>query len=187
MKNLVIFGTGAFADLAHYYFSHDSPHDVAGFTVDGAYVREPRFKGLPVVPFEEVERHFSPEAYSLFVALGIHRVNRTRAERVAAAEAKGYRLASFVSSRAGTHADLQVRPNTMIMEHAHFHPFVQVGRNTIIWSASRIAFRARIGDHCWVVGPIVGESVTIGDYSFLGLGATIAPVRGWIVPGGPSR
>lgn len=173
--SLVLFGTGAFADLAHYYFTHDSPYTVVGFTVDGAFLREDRFRGLPVVPFEEVERVFPPDAHALFVALGIHRVNRARAERVARAEAKGYRLASFVSSKAEVHADLVVRPNTMIMEHAHLHPFVEVGRDTIVWSASRIAFRGRIGDHCWLVGPILGESVTLGDYTFVGLNATIAP------------
>jgi sugar O-acyltransferase (sialic acid O-acetyltransferase NeuD family) len=175
MKDLVIFGTGAFADLAHYYFTHDSIFDVVGFTVDGAYLSEPRFKGLPVVPFEEVRVHFPPDTHSMFVALGLHRVNRTRAEKVAAAENQGYRLASFVSSRAGVHGDLVVHPNTMIMEHAVFHPSVEVGRNTIVWSASRIAFRTRIGHHCWVVSAILGESVVVGDYTFVGLNATIAP------------
>jgi sugar O-acyltransferase (sialic acid O-acetyltransferase NeuD family) len=175
MKPLVIFGAGAFAELAHYYFNHDSPYRVIGFTVDAPFVREDQFQGLPVVPFDEVEMHFPPASHAMFVAVGIHRVNRTRASRVAAAEAKGYRLASFVSSRAAVYPDLVVQPNTMIMEHAHFHPFVSVGRNTIVWSASRIAFRGRIGDHCWLVSPILGESVTLGDYTFVGLGATIAP------------
>jgi sugar O-acyltransferase (sialic acid O-acetyltransferase NeuD family) len=175
MSKLIIFGNGEFADLAHYYFTHDSPHAVTGFTVDGEYLREPHFKGLPVVAFEEVREHFTPEDYHMFVALGLHRVNRTRAEKAVAAQTKGYELASFVSSKAGVHPDLVVRPNTMIMEHAVFHPFVEVGWNTIVWSASRIAFRTRIGSHCWVVSPIMGESVVVGDYSFIGLNSTIAP------------
>ena len=36
MKPLVIFGTGDIARLAHFYFTHDSPHDVVAFTVDAA-------------------------------------------------------------------------------------------------------------------------------------------------------
>ena len=55
------------------------------------------------------------------------------------------------------------------------HPNVEIGRDTIVWSDSRVAFRGRIGDHCWLVSPLLGEAVSVGDYSFLGLGATVAP------------
>jgi sugar O-acyltransferase (sialic acid O-acetyltransferase NeuD family) len=175
MRKLVIFGAGAFAEIAHYYFSHDSDYAVAAFTVDVAYLREATFKGLPVVPFDDVVGHYPPAGHDLFVALGIGQVNRRRAAKVAEVEAKGYRLASFLSSRADVAADLELRPNTMIMERAGIQPFVEIGRDTIVWSATRIGFRSRIGEHCWIVGPILGESVTVGDYSFLGLGATIAP------------
>jgi sugar O-acyltransferase (sialic acid O-acetyltransferase NeuD family) len=175
MKKLVIFGAKNFAEIVHYYFTHDSDYSVAGFTLDASYLKEQTFQGLPVVAFEEIERHFAPGEHDLFVAIGIHQVNRRRAAKVAEAEAKGYALASFVSSRADVPADLRVRPNTMIMERAGIQPFVEIGRNTIIWSATRIGFHTRIGDHCWVVAPIFGESVKVGDYSFVGLNATVAP------------
>jgi sugar O-acyltransferase (sialic acid O-acetyltransferase NeuD family) len=175
MKGLIIFGTKAFAEIAHYYFTHDSEYSVAAFTVDAAYLREATFKGLPVVPFEEVGRHFPPDEFAMFVAVGIAKVNKVRAEKTAEAEAKGYQLASFVSSKADVAADLQLGPNTMIMERAGIQPFVRIGRNTVIWSTSRIGFRTHIGQHCWITCAICGESVTIGDFSFVGLNATIAP------------
>lgn len=174
-KPIVIFGTKAFAEVAHYHFTYDNPNSVVAFTVDAAYLTEPTFKGLPVVPFEEVEKQFSPAEYGMFVAIGFHKLNRERAEKVAEAEAKGYQLESFVSSRANIAPDLQVGPNTMIMEHASIHPFVQIGRNTVIWSGTRIAFHTRIGDHCWIVSPIFGEAITVGDNAFIGLNATIGP------------
>src|SRR5436309_151954 len=74
MRKLVIFGAGAFADLAHYYFSHDSDYAVVAFTVDAAYLSESSFKGLPLVPFEDVQRHFPPGDHDLFVAVGIRKV-----------------------------------------------------------------------------------------------------------------
>ena len=175
MKRLVIFGTQAFAEIAHYYYSHDSGYSVSAFTVDASHLEAATFKGLPVVAFEEVEQEFPPDECGMFVAVGIHRVNRLRAAKVAEAEAKGYHLASFVSSRADVAPDLEVRPNTMIMERAGIQPFVEIGRNTVIWSATRIGFHTCIGDHCWIVCPIFGESVTVGDFSFIGLNATIAP------------
>ena len=175
MRKLVIFGAKGFAELAHYYFTHDSPYTVAAFTVDGAYLAEPAYRGLPVVPFEEVAAHYPPAEYDLFVAVGIRGVNRARAAKVAEAEGKGYRLASFLSSRADVAADLELRPNTMVMERAGIQPFVRIGKGTIVWSTTRIGFRTRLGDHCWVVSALFGESVTLGDYSFVGLGATVAP------------
>lgn len=175
MSKIVIFGARAFAEIVHYYFTHDSQYSVTAFTVDAAYLKESAFKGLPVVAFEEVDKGFPPDEYRMFVAVGIHKVNQQRAAKVAEAEAKGYRLVSFVSSKADVSPDLEVRPNTMIMERATIQPFAEIGRDTVIWSASRIAFHARIGDHCWIVAPILGESVTVGDYTFIGLNATIAP------------
>ena len=175
MSKLVIFGARAFAELAHYYFTHDSPYSVAAFTVDGAYLEGSTYKGLPVVPFEELRGHFPPAEHHLFVAIGIGKVNRQRAAKVAEAGAMGYHLAGFLSSKADVARDFIVRPNTMVMERAGIQPFVEVGRDTIVWSATRIGFRTRIGDHCWVVSAIFGESVTVGDYSFIGLNATVAP------------
>ena len=82
---------------------------------------------------------------------------------------------SFLSSKANVAPDLEIKPNTIIMERATIQPFVTVGRDTVIWSTSRIGFHARIGNHCWIVCALFGESVTVGDYSFVGLNATVAP------------
>jgi sugar O-acyltransferase (sialic acid O-acetyltransferase NeuD family) len=172
---LVRFGAGAFADLAHYYFTHDSPYRVAAFCVDAAYLKEPTRRGLPVVAAEEVAAAFPPGRCDAFVAVGIGRVNANRAEKMRQMQALGYRLAGFLSSRAMAAPDLQVRPNAMIMEHAILQPFIEVGAGAVVWSASRIAFGTRIEDYCWLTAPLIGESCVIGEGTFVGLGATIAP------------
>lgn len=175
MKELIIFGTDNFADICHFYFTNDSDYKVVGFTVDGDYLQENKFKGLPVVPFEEVEQHFPADRYDMFVAVGIRKVNGFRAEKFNAARARGYRLASFLSSRAIVHPDLSLAPNTMIMEYVTIMPFVEIGCDTIIWPRSGLGFRTRIGNHCWIVAGFTGETVVIGDYTFVGLNATISP------------
>ena len=38
MKDLIIFGAGPFAELAHYYFERDSGYKVAAFTLDSAFL-----------------------------------------------------------------------------------------------------------------------------------------------------
>ena len=61
------------------------------------------------------------------------------------------------------------------MDQVNIHPWVQIGANTIIWSNSRIALKVRIGDHVWITSAVVGDSATIGDYTFVGLNAMVAP------------
>lgn len=175
MKKLVIFGASQFAKIAHFYFSDDSDYEVAAFAVDEEHLEAPEFQGLPVVPFEEVERSHPPDDHDMFVAVGIGNVNRQRAAKVVEAEAKGYRLASFVSTHAGVSGELHAGPNTMVMEGVGVQPFVEIGSDTIVWSGTRIGFNTRIGDHCWIVCAAFGESVTVGDHTFIGINATIAP------------
>lgn len=175
MNQIVLFGAGAFAEIAHYYFTHDSNYRVSGFVVDAEYLHETTFRGLPVVALEEAEETFPASNFGMFVALGIRGVNRVRADKMAEVTSLGYRLVSFLSSKADVGADLVLRPNTMIMERAGIQPYVQIGRGVIVWSASRVGFRAKIEDHCWVTSPILGESVVLGERTFVGLNATIAP------------
>ena len=58
-NRLVIFGNRVYAEIVWDYFSRDSDYEVVGFTVDADYISETTFCGLPVVPFEEVEKYFS--------------------------------------------------------------------------------------------------------------------------------
>jgi sugar O-acyltransferase (sialic acid O-acetyltransferase NeuD family) len=174
VRPLILLGCGNFAQTAHYYFARDSDYQVVAFTVDAEFLEQDSFLGLPVVPFEEVEKRFAPSTHHLFVAMGLREVNRRRAAKLAEAEAKGYTMASYVSSRAIVPAELKAGPNTWIMENAHVHPFATIGRNAIIWGSSAVGVKSQIGDHCWISGAIVGDSVTVGEGTFLGLGSVIA-------------
>jgi sugar O-acyltransferase (sialic acid O-acetyltransferase NeuD family) len=175
MKPLVIFGIGAAAELARYYFDRDSAYSVVAFTVDASYITEPTFRGLPVIPFEELEASFPPDQATLFVAMGIQKVNQLRAVKVAEAEGRGYQLASYLSSRAYVADDFVLQPNSFIMEGVTMEPEVIVGRDTLIGPKSFIGIRTRVGDHCWLVAVTIGENVRIGDSCFIGLNSTIAP------------
>ncbi|MAF64610.1 MAG: transferase [Planctomycetes bacterium] len=174
MRRLILFGCGNFAQMAHHFFAHDSEYEVAAFTVDGEFQESDSFRGLPVVPFEEVVECFDPADHDLFVSVGLREVNRRRAAKVREAEEMGYALASYVGSRAIVSTDFRPRENTWVMETAHLHPGAEIGRNCIIWSRSTIGFNSSLADDCWVAGALVGESVTIGAGTFIGLGATVA-------------
>ena len=174
-RKLYIFGTGNFAEMSHHLFSTDSDYNIAGFTVDAKYLEGPSFCGLPVIAYEDFREKVRPADADVFVAVGVARINTLRAAKVEQIQKDGYRLASFVASTSPVGEDLAVGPNTMIMDHVLIHPRVRIGANTIIWTGSRIALKVHVGEHCWITSAVVGDSATIGDYSFIGLNATVAP------------
>jgi hypothetical protein len=56
MKKLIIYGTGLIAEVADFYFKKDSAYQVASFTNSAEFIKEERFQGMPVVPFETLEK-----------------------------------------------------------------------------------------------------------------------------------
>jgi sugar O-acyltransferase (sialic acid O-acetyltransferase NeuD family) len=174
MARLVIFGTGDIARLAHVYFTKDSDHEVAGFTVDRDYRKEDSFQGLPLVDFETVTARFPPDAYQMFVALSYAQMNRLRAAKYEAAKALGYTLASYVSSRCSWLTDHPVGDNCFILEDNTVQPFVRIGSNVTLWSGNHIGHDSTIDDHCFISSHVVVSGhVTVGSYCFIGVNATL--------------
>ena len=171
---VVIYGNGQVAELAMTRFVTDSPYRVVGFTVDGAFIREALLHGLPVVPFEEAERHFPPDRVRMFVAVGPTQCNRIRAERFAQARARGYRFVGYISSRAFVARDAQLGENVSIGEGTIVHPFVRLGDNVHVGTASVISHHCALGDHSFLaVGCLLAGNVKVGARSFLGARATV--------------
>jgi sugar O-acyltransferase (sialic acid O-acetyltransferase NeuD family) len=173
-KPIVIFGGGDIAQLAQYYFSTDSEYEVVAFTVDAAYRTETEFCGLPVVAFEEISKMYAPDRYELFVAIGYSRINAVRKEKYLAAKSKGYRLASFISSRAAILNDRRIGENCFILEGNTLQPFVAIGNNVTLWSGTLICHHAVIKDHCFIASQaVVSGGVEIGEQCFIGANATL--------------
>lgn len=173
-KPLIIFGNSQIAELAEFYFRHDTKLEVAAFTVDGEFVTESAFCGKPVVAFEDVAKAFAPEEYDGFVALAYTKLNSLRAQKYHEMKAKGYRLASYISNRATIWPGFAVGDNCFILEDNTIQPFAGIGNNVTLWSGNHIGHHSRISDHVFVASHVViSGGVEIGDYSFIGVNATI--------------
>jgi sugar O-acyltransferase (sialic acid O-acetyltransferase NeuD family) len=174
VADLVIFGAGDIARLAHVYFTRDSAHRVSAFTVDPAFVSAPRFLDLPLVPFDQITEQYPPDRYEMFVALSYAKMNGVRAARYAAAKQLGYRLASYVSSRCSWLTDEPVGENCFILEDNTIQPFVKIGNNVTLWSGNHIGHDSVVGDHCFITSHVVVSGhVTVGERSFIGVNATL--------------
>jgi sugar O-acyltransferase (sialic acid O-acetyltransferase NeuD family) len=173
-KPIVIFGCGQLADLAHFYFVHDSAREVAGFTVDAAYRGSDRHADLPLCDFETVTERFPPGEFDMFLPISFKRMNLLRKERFEAARRMGYTCASYISSKATTWPGLKIGENVFIFEDNTIQPFVTIGDNCILWSGNHIGHHSVIEDHVFITSHVVvSGACRIGAESFLGVNATI--------------
>jgi sugar O-acyltransferase (sialic acid O-acetyltransferase NeuD family) len=174
MAQVVVFGTGAFAEVVLFYLTHDSPHEVVAFTVHAAHVDRDTWHDRPVVAFEDLPGRFPPGEHEMFVAIGYTKVNRVRAKVYAEAKAAGYALLTYVSSRCTHWGDTKIGDNCFIFEDNTIQPYVTIGDDTILWSGNHIGHHATIGEHCFISSHVViSGNVRVGAYTFIGVNATV--------------
>src|SRR5216683_7880756 len=175
MAKVIIFGIADFASLAHFYLKHDTRHDVVAFSVSAQYMPPGgTFEGLPVVAFEEVEHKYPTSDYSFFAPMSHRKMNRLREGVYNQIKAKGYRLISYVSSRATVWPEARIGDNCFILEDNTLQPFTPIGNNVVLWSGNHIGHHSTIGDHCFISSHVVISGwARVGAYTFLGVNSTI--------------
>ncbi len=173
-KEIIIFGVGKIADVIQFYMREESGMAVAAFTVDEKYITEKKFNGLPVVPFENIEKLYPPDKYSFFVAIGYHDLNAVRGEKVKQVEAMGYEVISYIHPDSSVPKDLVHGKNCFVMNNVCIHPRVILGDNVFVWSGTLIGHHSTIGNDCWLTSCCnIGGNVTIGNNAFIAVNATI--------------
>lgn len=174
-KRLVIFGIEDFAQLAFEYFTHDSDYEVAAFTVDGSYRVIAELCGLPVVPFDELEENFPATLHDVYAAVVYGKLNRARQEICSRIKEKGYKLATYISSRAFVWPNVVIGEHCFIFEDNTIQPFVKIGDNVVMWSGNHIGHHSTIGNHCFLTSHVVVSGwCDIGTHCFLGVNSTLA-------------
>jgi sugar O-acyltransferase (sialic acid O-acetyltransferase NeuD family) len=174
MAELVLFGTGHEAMLAHYYFTCDSEHRIVAFTVDADRLESSTFLELPVVPFEDVAGVFPPSKYRMHVPIAYTRVNRLRAEKYYAAKGVGYELVTYISSKAAVWPDLQIGDNCFVAEKAVIQPYARIGNNVVINPGSHVGHHTVVKDHCFLSPNVtILGGVTVEPYCMFGGNATV--------------
>jgi hypothetical protein len=132
MARVIIFGIQDFAQLAHFYLVNDSVHEVVAFCVNRQYLPEGAiFDGLPVVAFEDIETSHRPDEFLFFAPMSPKGMNRVRASVYDAIKAKGYKLISYISSKATVFPGAQFGDNCFILEDNTIQPFTTIGNNVV--------------------------------------------------------
>jgi len=127
-----------------------------------------------VVAFEQVEQHFPPAQFKMFIPISFKRMNHVRADRYYAAKQKSYELISYISTRATTFRGFECGDNCFILEDNTIQPFVKIGNNVVLWSGNHVGHHTIIQDHVMVTSHVViSGACVIEPYCFIGVNASI--------------
>lgn len=188
-KQLVILGDSAFAEVAYECFTCDSDYEVVGFSVERHYMKQASLCGLPVVPFEEIETHFSPGSVEFYAAVVYTQLNRLRTRLYEAAKGKGFQPASYISSNAFVWRNADIGEHCFVFEDNTIQPFVRLESNVVLWSGNHIGHHSVIRENCFISSHVVvsgfcdvGRNTFMGVNSTLGNNVTIGEDN-WIGPG----
>ena len=174
-KKLVIFGLGETAALAYEYFTKDSDFEVCAFAADRNFVNIEEKFGLPVVASEKLIETYPPEIFLLFIAISSSRLNYDRAGIYLKLKNRGYRFASYVSSKAFVWDNVKIGENCFILENNTLQPFITIGNNVTLWSGNHIGHRSEVGEHCFITSHVtISGFCKIGSRTFIGVGSCIA-------------
>lgn len=173
-KKIVIVGAGEFAEIAYEYFTHDSEYEVVGFSVEQAFLIHNTLFGLPITPFENIENVFPSSECEVFVAVTFTKLNRIRTRLYQAAKTKGYKMASYVSSKAFVWHNAKIGENCFIFENNVVQHFSHIGNNVILWSGNHIGHRSVVRDNCFLSSHVVVSGYcVVGENCFLGVNSTL--------------
>lgn len=174
-RKLIIIGDSLFAQIAYEYFTYDSEYEVVGFGVEKEYIKRDSLFGLPVVPFEDLEKIYAPNEHKFFAANVYTQGNRLRTRLYEQAKEKGFAPASYVSSRAFVWRNCQIGEHCFIFEDNTIQPFVKIGNNVVLWSGNHIGHHSTIKDNCFISSHVViSGSCQIGESCFMGVNSTVA-------------
>lgn len=192
LKKLVIIGAGETARLAYEYFTYDSNYTVCAFAVSEEFKNKDIFYELPLISINDLLKCYPKEEYEVFVALIGDKENNIRAYMCQQFKDIGYKLASYVSSRASVWHNVMIGDNCFIMENNILQPFSRVGNNVVMFAGSCLSHSSTIGDNCYIspnvticgfakigkntfigANATVRDNVSIGDYNFICMGSIV--------------
>lgn len=174
-KKLVIIGDSAFAEIAYEYFTHDSDYEVVAFSVEKEFITRDTLFDLPVVAFEGIEGSYPPDDHYFFVATVYTQLNRLRTRLYNEAKAKGYKPASYISSKSFVWRNVELGEHCFIFENNTIQPFVKIGNNVVLWSGNHVGHHSLIKDHVFVSShAVISGFCSLGEYCFIGVNSTLS-------------
>ena len=109
MQKLVLYGNGRVARIVYQFVKQQ--YDVVAFTVDENLIEDNTIDGpplIPLVPFEEVQRHYTPKQHAMLIAVGYVKMNSVRSQKHQEAKEKGYQFVNYIHPSVHLHDGVEL-------------------------------------------------------------------------------
>ena len=174
MIDVVIQGTGKLGQMVFYLLRESTKHRVVAFAADREYCTTEQLLGVPLIPFDQVERQFPPDGVGMLTVLGGLGGWAARKELYDRATAKGYRHLNYVHPTAVVQGDQHWGDNNIVFPFAIVGFDGQMGNNNVLREKVYLGHDFVIGDHTFIgVGCTIGGGARIGDGGYLAMGSTV--------------
>lgn len=173
MKDFIIYGAGGFADIIEGCIVDGMGRKVAAYCADKKYITEKENNGLPVVAFEDVEKYYDPENYSMVIAFIGKNMYTQREEKYLAAKEKGYEMENVIHKSAILEGE-SIGDGNIILQNVVFAPKSVVGNNNVFSVGSYVSHHVSVGNNSYFAGGASTTGyVTVGNNCFLGINSAI--------------
>ena len=173
VKKVIIFGISDFAYQVFRYIERDKQFDVCAFTVDRNYYSCSEFRGLPVVPFDELHNKYPCDQYSMLICIGYKQMNGIRLDTFHRVKERGYPIVEYRHESAVILSD-DIGEGNFFFEGVVIGPGCKIGRSNIIFAQSNVAHDCVIGSFNFISSLVaIAGHVTIKDSCFFGTNSAI--------------
>jgi sugar O-acyltransferase (sialic acid O-acetyltransferase NeuD family) len=172
MNKIIIYGNGKIAKIAYHFLKKQ--FDIVCFTVDKKFISEEHIEGLPLSPFENIEKKYDVKKFKMITAVGYLHMNSIREQKYNEAKKKGYSFINYIHPSVEMHENIKIGENNFVLDQVSIQPYVKIGNNNFIWSNATLAHGSIIQDSNWITsGVVISGDVKLNSKCFLGVNATI--------------
>lgn len=170
---LAIVGAGLIADLAVDIVSESLEFSVECFVVD-----EPFYSAACQIRGSERVRTWDAfvrsEPVPVFVAMGYHRLNSLRMDKIGQLRELGFPLVNLVSRAAQAAPSAALGANVLLDRGAILQSRCEVGDGVFVFGGAVVGHHTQLDRAAWVSsGSTIGGDCRIGERAFLGLGSRL--------------
>lgn len=173
-KQIVIFGDTMFSEELLNIISLECGNDkVVGFTIDSKYKKSDFFCGLPIYPFEQLEKYIDISNTKVLLTIGYNNMNQLREIKYNECKDRGLKVHTFISKKAIVYTN-KIGEGSIIYPSTYIGPCSTLGKCCVLTAGCTLAHHIHIDNYNWIApGCIYGGNVTQGTNCFIGLGSTI--------------
>ncbi len=174
MKNIIIYGTGHYADIVFNLITKRLHRKVSYFTVDRKYMTDSHYNGVPIIAFDTIENNLNTGDYCIVIAFIGNEMFNIRAQKFIDAKSKGFILENIIHDSVIIETE-DIGEGNIILANTYIGPFCSVGDGNIFWQNVVIPHHNSIGNfsHFAPSVSLSGYSV-IKDNCFLGNNSVVS-------------